>query len=62
MTKNYGGYNIKMTNSNDFSQPLRIPQEMIIKVEKISKKLNISKNDVFKIAIAMFLSKYDLEE
>ena len=59
MTKKYGGNNIKMTNSTDLAQPLRLPQEIIKKVVKVSEQLNISKNDVYKMAIALFVSKFD---
>lgn len=61
MMKKHGGYNIKMANLTDRTQPLRLPSEMVEKVEKVSNQLNVSKNDVYKMAIALFISKFNTE-
>lgn len=46
-----------MSYRADTPQPLRLPDNMIIKVEKICKSLSVSKNDVYKMAIALLIRK-----
>ena len=53
-----------MTLNNDTPQSLRLPNNMIREVDKISKQLSISKNDVYKMAIGLLINKLggNLEE
>lgn len=46
-----------MNSRTDVSQPLRLPENMVKKIEKISKCLSVSKNDVYKMAIALLIRK-----